>query len=164
MLSSLKKYIQYGTLSLCALCMFILIPLMLLTTVDVIGRTFFAQPIPGAVEISSYMLAVFILTGLAYTQQVKGNVQVEFFVAKMPFRLRYSINALTTLLSLFVICLITWQGGIEALHDTTVSDMHRIPRWPFKALVPLAGFLLCLELGIDLVHHLARIIRNEPHD
>ncbi len=164
MLSNVKRYIHFGTLSLCAVCMFILIPLMLLTTVDVIGRTFFSQPIPGAVEISSYMLAVFVLTGLAYTQQVKGNVQVEFFVAKMPSRLRHLVNSFTTLLSLFVICLITWQGGLEALHDTTVSDMHRIPRWPFKALVPLAGLLLSLELGIDFVQNLARAIRNEFHD
>ncbi|MFO7801445.1 MAG: TRAP transporter small permease [Desulfovermiculus sp.] len=164
MLSTVKRYIQFGTLSLCALCMFILIPLMLLTTVDVIGRKFFSQPIPGAVEISSYMLVVFILTGLAYTQQVKGNVQVEFFVNKLPLRPRYMVNALTSLLSIFVIGLITWQGSIEALHDTTVSDMHRIPRWPFKALVPLAGFLLCLELGIDFVENLARAIRKRSHD
>lgn len=164
MLSSVKKYIQFSTRSLCAVCMFILIPLMLLTTVDVIGRTFLSLPIPGAMEISSYMLAVFVLTGLSYTHQVKGNVQVEFFVTKMPFRLRHLVKALTTLLSLFVVLLITWQGGLAALQDTTVSDMHRIPRWPFKALVPLAGLLLCLELGIDFAHNLSRSIRNTSHD
>lgn len=164
MLSNLKWLIQTLSRALCAVCIFVLIPLMLLTSVDVIGRFFFSKPIPGGVEISSYMLAVFILAGLAYTQQVKGNVQVEFFIAKLPPRAQYIINTLTTLLSLFIIALIAWQGTIDFMHDTNVSDMLRIPRWPFKALVPLAAVLLCLELCIDLVENLTKAIREKTYD
>jgi hypothetical protein len=49
-----------------------IIPLMLLTTGDIIGRKFFSKTIPGTFEISEYILATFILLGAAYTQQVKG--------------------------------------------------------------------------------------------
>ena len=55
-----------------------IIPLMLLTTGDAIGRKFFSKTIPGTFEISEYILATFILLGAAYTQQVKGHVGLIF--------------------------------------------------------------------------------------
>ncbi|MFW6055636.1 MAG: TRAP transporter small permease, partial [Thermodesulfobacteriota bacterium] len=142
----LRQAAQKISFYLCTISMFVLIPMMLLTTFDVLGRAVWARPLSGAVEISSYMLAVFILSGLAYTQQVKGNVRVEMLVVKLPRRLRYLVESLTTLLSLVIVVLLTWQGWLEGIADTTVSDMLRIPRWPFKLLVSVAGFLLSLEL------------------
>jgi hypothetical protein len=38
------------------------------------------------------------------------------------------------------------------MEETAVSDMLRIPQRPFKLLVGVAAFLLCLELAIDLAH------------
>jgi TRAP-type mannitol/chloroaromatic compound transport system permease small subunit len=52
-----------------------IIPLMLLTRGDIIGRKFFSKTIPGTFEISEFILAIFILLGAAYTQQVKGHVE-----------------------------------------------------------------------------------------
>ncbi len=51
---------------------------MLITTGDVITRSFFNKPIPGTLELSEYMLSIIILLGAAYTQQVKGHVGVDF--------------------------------------------------------------------------------------
>lgn len=153
----LRKTAQKVSLYLCTLSMFVLIPMMLLTTGDIIGRAFWARPFPGVVEISSYMLAVFILSGLAYTQQVKGNVRVEILVSRLPKRIKYLIQSFTTLLSLAIVILLTWQGWLEGIDDPTVSDMLRIPRWPFKLLVSVAGLLLSLEVLFDLVDSLKNI-------
>ncbi|MCF8106613.1 MAG: TRAP transporter small permease [Desulfohalobiaceae bacterium] len=160
----LRQAAQKISLYLCTISMFVLIPMMLLTTFDVLGRAVWARPLSGAVEISSYMLAVFILSGLAYTQQVKGNVRVEMLVDKLPRRLRYLVESLTTLLSLVIVVLLTWQGWLEGIADPTVSDMLRIPRWPFKLLVSVAGFLLSLELVFDLLDTLKNIGKRRCHD
>jgi hypothetical protein len=37
--------------------------------------------------------------------------------------------------------------GIE---EKTVSDMLRVPQYPFRLIVAFAAFLMCLELVIDL--------------
>ncbi|MCF8109241.1 MAG: TRAP transporter small permease [Desulfohalobiaceae bacterium] len=145
----LRKAAQKLSLYLCTIAMLVLIPMMLLTTGDIIGRAFWSRPVPGTVEISSYMLAVFILSGLAYTQQVKGNVQVEVLINVLPRRLRALVQCFTTLLSVIIIALLAWQGWLEGIDDPTVSDMLRIPRWPFKLLVSFAGLLLSLELLFD---------------
>ena len=62
--------------------MVFVLPLMLITTADVVGRGFFNKPIAGTFELSEYMLAVIILLGAAYTQQVKGHVAVDFLTSR----------------------------------------------------------------------------------
>src|SRR4030065_2487909 len=117
-----------------------IIPLMLLTTFDVIGRKFF-KPIPGTFEISEYILATFILLGAAYTQQVKGHVGVDFLTSRLSPRVRIVCEIITTILSLFIIAIVIWYGWLEGIRERTVSDMLRIHQYPFRILVSVAGFL-----------------------
>lgn len=141
--------------------MALLIPLMLLTTGDVIGRSFFRKPIPGSFELSEYILATFILLGAAYTQQVKGHVGVDFVTSKLSPRRRALCEVITTLLSLFIIAIVIWKGFLEGIREKTVSDMLRIPQYPFRLLVSAGGLLLWLELLIDLVHSIGKLTGRE---
>jgi TRAP-type C4-dicarboxylate transport system permease small subunit len=141
--------------------MCLLIPLMLLTTSDVVGRKFFAKTIPGAFELSEYILAIFILLGAAYTQQVKGHVGVDFITSRLSPRVRAVCQIITILLSLFIIAILIWQGWVEGIRERTVSDMLRIPQYPFRLLVAIGGFLLWLELLIDLFGLIGRLKRRE---
>ncbi len=130
--------------------MFLLIPLMLVTTWDVLGRKFLSKTVPGMFELSEYILAVFILLGAAYTQQVKGHVGVDFVIKRFSLRTRTLCQIITVFLSLFIVTILVWQGWVEGIKERTVSDMLRIPQYPFRLLVAIGGFLLWLELLIDL--------------
>jgi TRAP-type C4-dicarboxylate transport system permease small subunit len=141
--------------------MALLIPLMLLTTGDVVGRSFFRKPIPGSFELSEFILAVFILLGAAYTQQVKGHVGVDFVTSRLSIRARGICEIITTLLSLFIIAIVIWIGFLEGIKEKTVSDMLRIPQYPFRLLVSVGGSLLWLELLIDLVNSIGKLSRRE---
>lgn len=140
--------------------MFLLFPMMFLTVVDVIGRVVWARPVPGAVELSSYMLSVFILLGLAYTHQVKGHVRVSLFASRLPPGAGILLEIVITLLSFCIISLLAWQGWVMGMEEKTVSDMLRIPQWPFRLLVSVAGLCLCLELLVDLTVSLERWLRR----
>jgi len=137
--------------------MYLLIPLMVLTAADVIGRSFFNKPIPGTFELSEYILATFILLGAAYTQQVKGHVGIDFLTSRISFHLRIVCNLITTILSLFIIGILIWQGFLEGVREKAVSDMLRIPQYPFRLLVAIGGFLLWLELLIDLISYIGKL-------
>ena len=141
--------------------MFFIIPLMLLTTGDIIGRKFFSKTIPGTFEISEYILATFILLGAAYTQQVKGHVGVDFLTSRLSPRVRVVCEIITTLLSLFIIAIVIWQGWLEGIRERTVSDMLRIPQYPFRLLVAVGGLLLWLEIMIDLFNSIGKLKRRE---
>jgi TRAP-type C4-dicarboxylate transport system permease small subunit len=159
-IGTIKFWVQRINRWVCYFGMLLILPLMLLTSADVIGRAAWARPIPGIVELSSYMLDVFILLGLAYTQQVKGHVRVSMLTSRLPQRFQLSLEIVVTLLSLFIMVLLAWQGWVVGMEETAVSDMLRIPQRPFKLLVGVAALLLCLELVVDLVSAFTKVTRS----
>ena len=141
--------------------MFLLIPLMLLTSTEVVSRKLWNQPLPGTMELSSYMLSIFILLGVAYTQQAKGHVKVTMLTSRLRRRVRLVLEMITTLLSLFIICILAWQGWVVGIEEKAVSDMLRIPQMPFKMLVSVGAFMLALELILDLIDSGLEFVRND---
>jgi TRAP-type C4-dicarboxylate transport system permease small subunit len=135
-----------------------LVPLMIITAGDVVGRDVFNHPIPGTVELSQYMLAVFILLGLAYTQQAKAHVGVSVITSRLPHHAQLVLSAVATLLCLFIAFILVWQGWVIGIEEKTVSDMLRVPQYPFRLMVAVATFLMCLELVIDLGDSLRKIV------
>ena len=159
-MEGVKRVIQRLNRLVCGVGAVFLIPLMLLTTGEVIGRNLFNRPIAGTVELSEYLLAIFILLGVAYTQQVKGYVGVSLFVSRLPLRGQRVLNILSTLLSLFIFGILAWQGLIVGMEEKTVSDMLRVPQYPFRLLVAMAAFLTCLELLMDLADSFSKLFRR----
>jgi len=159
-IGTIKFWVQRINRWVCYFGMLLILPLMLLTSADVIGRAAWARPIPGIVELSSYMLDVFILLGLAYTQQVKGHVRVSMLTSRLPQRFQLSLEIVVTLLSLFIMVILAWQGWVVGMEETAVSDMLRIPQRPFKLLVGVAALLLCLELLVDLASAFTAVTRS----
>jgi hypothetical protein len=50
---------------------------------------------------------------------------------------------------------------VEGISEKAVSDQLRIPQYPFRVLVAVGGFLLWLELLIDLFGSVGKLRRNE---
>jgi TRAP-type C4-dicarboxylate transport system permease small subunit len=135
---------------------------MILTTLDVIGRDVFNDPVPGTVELSQYLLVTFVLMGLAYTQQAKGHVPVSVLTSRLPLRGQFLLKITSSLLGLFLFSLLAWQGWEIAMEERTVSDLLRIPQSPFRILVAVAAFLTFLELLIDLGDAIGKLAGKEP--
>jgi len=140
--------------------MFMLLPLMLLTSAEVVGRAVWSRPIPGTLELASYLLAIFVLLGVAYTQQSKAHVRVEMLTSRLSPRAAAGLEIFTLLLSLFIIGVLAWQGWAVGVEERAVSDMLRVPQRPFKLLVSVAGLLLFLELLVDLGEACGRLVRR----
>jgi TRAP-type C4-dicarboxylate transport system permease small subunit len=156
-LEKFRRLVNRASYGACFMGMFLAIPLMLLTVGDVMGRSFFNKPIPGTFELSEYMLAVIVLLGAGYTQQVKGHVGVDFLTSRFSPRVRAVLQAVTTLAGLLVIAIMVWQGYLEGIHEKAVSDQLRVPQWPFKLLVAAGGLLLWLELLLDFIASVQKI-------
>jgi TRAP-type C4-dicarboxylate transport system permease small subunit len=155
---TVRKVIQTVNRFIAGVSGFFLIPLMIITAVDVVGRDIFNHPIPGTVELSQYMLAIFILLGLAYAQQMKAHVAVSIFTSRLPHSAHLILNIITTLLCVFISCVLIWQGWVVGIEERTVSDMLRVPQYPFRILVAIAAFLMCLELLVDFGDSLKKLV------
>lgn len=126
--------------------------MMMLTTVDVAGRYFFSRPVPGAIEMSEIMLAVFGILGMAYTHHAGANIRVTMFTRLLPPRLSGLAGCLTTGLSLLVMALLAWYAsvyGIEELHAGTTTDTLGIPLFPLYFLLCAGAGLVCLALAAE---------------
>jgi TRAP-type C4-dicarboxylate transport system permease small subunit len=135
-----------------------LIPLMIITAGDVVSRDVFNHPISGTVELSQYMLAVFLLLGLAYAQQIKAHVAVSLITSRLPRYAQLILSIIATLLSLSISGILVWQGWVIGIAEKTVSDMLRVPQYPFRLIVAVAAFLMCLELVVDLGDSLTKLV------
>lgn len=138
--------------------------MMVLTTLDVAGRYFFSIPIPGAIETSEFMLAIFGILGMAYTHHSGGNVKVTMLTKVLPPRLADLFETITLVLSLQMIALIAWYGwvsGVEEFHVGTTTDTLGIPIYPLYFLLCFGAGLLCLELLISLIEAFGRFLRPQ---
>ena len=137
--------------------------MMFLTTLDVAGRYFFSRPIPGAVEMSEFMLALFGVLGMAYTHGSGGNVKVTMLTRKLPLRIAAFLNVITGLLSLQIVVMIVWYGVIMAVEEFgngTTTDTLAIPLYPLHILLSVGAFLLALEILINIIESIAGVIRS----
>lgn len=156
-LEGIRRVVQKASYGACFVGMLLAIPLMLLTVGDVMGRSLFNKPIPGTFELSEYMLAVIVLLGAAYTQQVKGHVAVDFLTSRCSPKTQAVFQAVTTFAGLLIIAVLAWQGYVEGIHERAVSDQLRVPQWPFKLLVATGGLLLWLELLLEFISSLLKV-------
>ena len=134
--------------------MIILLVMMFLTTFDVIGRSIFNKPIPGAYELTEYMLVIVILFGIAYAQQSGRNVRVDLLANKLPPHYQAGLDLFFTIIAFIFFILVAWQGwkgGIAAIAKGGASDTLHIPTYPFEFLIGFGASLLSIELLIKLI-------------
>ena len=159
MLTSVRNFLQSVTRGLGYFGMILIFPMMILTSLDATLRDVWSKPIPGAFEMSSFILAVFILLGIAYAQKMKDHVRVTILTDRLPQKLSLLLNIFTTLLSMSVIAVMAYQGWVLTMETVSVSDMLRIPQWPFRFLVCVGGAFLFLELFFDLTDYVGGLFK-----
>jgi len=158
--SGFKKRIEYLVKFALSVGMGWIIVMMLLTTIDVAGRYFFSSPIPGAIEMSEFMLAIFGILGMAYTHKSGSNVKVTMLANSLPPRLAKFIEIITMLLSFQIIVMLAWYGivfGIEEFHSGTTTDTLGIPVYPLYFLLSAGAGLLSLELLINIIESIGEL-------
>ncbi len=137
--------------------------MMLLTAGDVILRYVFNRPIVGAFDLTEYMMAIMVSFGLAYCALMKGHVSVGLVVSRFPQRVQAIIDMITSLLSLGMFTLITWQCFVNVklqFASGFTSTVLLIPVFPFAAMVGLGSTMLTLVLLIDFLDSLSRAVRK----
>jgi TRAP-type transport system small permease protein len=148
LLNNLEKVLEI-------IAMLSLLGFMLLGTANVIGRFVFNSPIIGSIEISGIMMAGSFLLALAITQARKQHIAVTDLVTRFPPKWRQVLEFAALFIGLVLFGVMTWLSAklvntlwIQGEQIATV----RIPAAPFRILLPLGAFVLCLELIRQMAH------------
>ncbi len=145
------------------IAMGVLFIMMLLTASDVMFRYIFNRPIAGSIELTEFMMAIMVSFGIAYCAVLGGHVSVDVVVSLLPKKVRTIIGIITTLLSLGLFLLITWQNVlyIKEIFDSGLeSPVLLLPAYPYIAAVAIGFGALCLVLLMNFFQLLSEAVNK----
>ncbi|MEX2519604.1 MAG: TRAP transporter small permease [Paracoccaceae bacterium] len=129
--------------------------MMMVIVTDVIGRAFFASPLPLATEISVMLLIVKIFLGMAGAQATDSNFQVTVAIDMLSPRWRRRQRILSLVVALAGVSVIAWFSIDYAISSTLEGEMsfgvHAWPIWPERIILAAGLGLLVVQILFDLV-------------
>ena len=140
-----------------------LVGMLGLTVADVIGIKLLKNPIPGAIEIVALLGVVVTAFAIAYTYVLRGHIQVEFFVMRLPGRVKTIIASVVTLLGLILFALLAWRSyeyGRVLQTTGEVSMTQGIPFYPFVHGMAFCCIPVCLLLLVEFIKLIMKAVKN----
>ncbi|MDP2358523.1 MAG: TRAP transporter small permease [Beijerinckiaceae bacterium] len=130
----------------------ILLLLMVFTTMDVVMRYFFNSPFRGSLEATEFSMALIVFLGIAYCGWVGGHIGVELFEKFLERPSLRFVPVLVNLAGAALFAVIAWQMVEETRHAwTQISNMLRMPHWPFRMVVAFGSALYAIVLLIHAI-------------
>lgn len=130
----------------------ILMAVMLGTVVDVIMRYVFNAPFRGSLEVTEFSLSLIVWLSMAYCGWTGGHIAVDLFEKWLDRPWLRWLPALLSLAGAAVFAVMAYQVVRETL-DTLpkVSNMMRLPHYPFKLAVAFGAAMFALVLATEAV-------------
>src|SRR4030081_533503 len=112
------------------------------TFVDVVGRYFFNAPFAFTVELTQMLMAIVVFFGVGLVTHEDAHISADVVTLRLPPRWRAAVAAVTNLLALCFLAILTWRlwGHAEFLYgkgDTTM--VWTVPLWPVAFAVALGS-------------------------
>jgi len=136
--------------------------MMLLVVGDIVLRSVW-RPVPGTYDVVGFIGAVMVSFAIAHCAVQGGHISVELVVARLSQRVQLIINIITSILSLGIFALVTWQCLILAEDMRQVGEVSMsalIPFYPYIYGVAFGCALLCLVILVDLGKSLAEVAKG----
>ena len=164
-MNQFSKWVEKLALGLLLMGALGMIASMLLGVADVVGTKFFGLPVPGTLEVTESTMVLIVFGALAYTQRKRGHIRVEIFYNNRSPRVKALMDIVTHAVAIAYFGLIAWQGVQEAIYSLQISEATmgtiRFPLFPARFLLVAGTILLLLQLTIDVVGDVGRMLRGE---
>ncbi|MDP2916322.1 MAG: TRAP transporter large permease subunit [Dehalococcoidia bacterium] len=141
----------------------VLAAMMFLIAADVVLRYVFNSPIPGALDMSEFMLIIVFFLGVAYVGVKKGHVAVDLVTSRLSPKPREVLSSVTAFLSLLLFSMLIWRTVAYAMwswETGATSLMLRAPLMPFILLIAFGSLLLAIVLLGDFLNALAKSLHK----
>lgn len=138
-----------------------IVAMLLITCADVIGYKLFGQSIIGSAEIIGLLGLVTVSFSLLYVQVLRGHIEIDFFVTRLPKRAQAVIASIVSLFGLVLFGLLTWQiydYGRIAQASGRVSGIMEIPLSPLAYAMAACCLLVCVPLLVVLLRSIKGVV------
>lgn len=132
--------------------------MVLITTVDVIGRYIFNTPLRGSLEMIEFLMVGIGAFGLGWATLKNVHISVDILVQNFKQGLQICFDIATLIMCLVIFGIISWQSVAEAFNSMLVyedvSEILKIPVYPFYFILAF-GFI---TLGIAIIFNIIILI------
>lgn len=130
--------------------------LMLLITVDVIGRAFFNAPLFGVPEIVKVSVVGIVWCMMAHTLRIGAHLRSTFLLDRMPPSVRRLIEIISCLMGIAIFALIVYSGWNNTIESWRIGEFEgeapaRVPTYPIRSLVLIGAALTAIQFLVMLV-------------
>jgi TRAP-type mannitol/chloroaromatic compound transport system permease small subunit len=144
---------------------FLLLPLMIITTIEVIARYIFNRPTIWAWDINMQIFSALVAIGGSYALRHDMHVKVDIFVMNLRPRHRALLDLITSILFFFTMVVFLYQSSRAAIESIrmreVMSTVWAPPFYPIMILIPIGAFLFLLQ-GIAIhMRNLLIVIQKE---
>lgn len=146
----------------------LIIPLMLGTTFEVISRYVFNRPTVWAYDLSYMLYGSHFMLGAAYTLRHGGHIRTDIFYQNWSPQTRGIVDALLYLLLFFPgILFFVWMGTNEAIQSIQIGERSDASPWrpvvyPLKSALALGALLLLIQGVSEFLKSLHLALRGRP--
>lgn len=142
----------------------VLAAMMLLTFVDVIGRYVFREPIFGATEMISTMLALLIFLGLGVANARDNHIVVELFDTAIRKRAPRLYDIVVQGFSLGAMLLLTAVLVYQAYEAHHTGSLSLVLQWPLSVVIGSIAALAILSVICQVLGLIVRAAEQPPAD
>ncbi|WP_054030956.1 TRAP transporter small permease subunit [Desulfatitalea tepidiphila] len=136
-----------------------------LVVYEVTCRYFFNAPTLWSMEINEYLFCAVSLMGGGYCLLKDGHVRVDLLYPRLSAKGQAVVDFCTFPLALLFCVLLVWHGWQEtwgAFVGHHLSDsVMAMPLWPAWLTVPLAGFLMGIQIISRLLGHIDNLMSTD---
>jgi TRAP-type mannitol/chloroaromatic compound transport system permease small subunit len=144
---------------------FLLLPLMIITTIEVIARYIFNSPTIWAWDINMQIFSVLVAIGGSYALRHNMHVKVDIFVMKLRPRRRALLDLITSILFFFTMVVFLYQSSEAAIESVrtreVMSTVWAPPFYHIMIVFPVGAFLFLLQGVAIHIRNLLIVIQKE---
>lgn len=140
-----------------------LIIMAMLAVADIIGNKVFKFPLPGGIEVVGFLGVVVTAFSISQTQILRGHIEVEFVVDRLPKKAKRIIYIFVYFCLLILWAVIAWRSyDFGRILQTTgeVSMTERIPFYPFVYAISFCCILTFLVVVLQLIKEISGVVKK----
>ncbi|HOO89700.1 MAG TPA: TRAP transporter small permease subunit [Syntrophales bacterium] len=148
------------------ICVWIVVPLMLVMVYEVVTRRFFNRPGVWAFETAIQIYAFHFMILASYTLLKKKHISVDIVVTRWSPKTRAILEMITSLVLFFpFMVVILIEGTYYAQESWAIKEVSYTvfapPIYPIKTLIPLTALLLLIQGVSDFLKNMLFISKGE---
>lgn len=138
----------------------VLFGLMVLVIYEINMRYFYGRPFRGGYEMTELAMALIVAFGLPYTAIKRGHVSMDILARWLDLPAMRWLNVLVQATGAVLLAYVAWRSYLHAMNGFRFNDMTnmmRIPKYPFQLSVAVSLGLFSLVLFLDAAKTLAGV-------